>query len=935
MTDFILETKISLPKYRSKILSRPRLYERLDQGLNGTLTLISAPAGYGKTTLITSWVKNLKRSFAWYALDAQDNDPVTFLTYLVAAIQSANSGFGETIKKSLETSFQAAQKPNLENILTKIINEIASLSNETVLILDDYHEIEENLIHKIISDLLSHQPPQLHIILITRIEPPLSLAKLRVRSEMVEIRAKELRFLETETRDFLNQIMSLRLSEEEIIALGSRTEGWIAGLLLAAHSLQYEPDHKKFIEAFKGTDRHVVDYLIEEVLEHLPDEIQEFILCTSILDRLSAPLCQVLVYGEGTADRCQEILELLERNNLFTIPLDNHRSWYRYHPLFAELLRYRLALHAPEKVIDLHLLASKWLEANGFLTEAINHALIGKDYERYLDLIETHALEAISKGEIRKVQRWFESLSPDLSRSRPFLYVSYAWTILLTNYSDPPPEIDEWIQAAERVLSLREAESDSIETDKNYQIREHIYALRTLLALSRNADPYEVIELGKQALELIDESNLWVRSILLHSISAAYLIVGDINSAKQFDLDALHHAKISGMDYIGFGVYYDSAVIELRQGRLREAESICREGLDFVARQGKKDSATAGFLYALHGNMLVERDQLESAETVLKKGLDLLNLIGDEELLGLCCADLSRLYQARGDWSNAHRAISEISAYYADQLSNRSEDFISALRALLWLREAEHNPDRYRSAYEWLEKQAPALNADFDFPIIFPVSERDYTVQTITTRVYIAHTQHLPSHHRGEAIQPVHRFLDGQLKIAEKRGWGGRVIELEILKALALETVGELDRALDTLSKAFKLGEPESYVHIFVDEGQHMAKLLNEAAAREIYPEYVGRLLAAYPKEKPKLFQVLGEDGRDVELVEPLSDRELEVLTLIAQGLTNNEISQKLHITVNTVKGHSRNIYAKLAVKNRSQAIFRARRIGLLSGGDH
>jgi len=420
-----------------------------------------------------------------HSLDAQDNDPLTFLTYMTAAFRSVNSEFGNAVDRSLEYAFQLVQKPDLRTLSTRIVHEMASLPNEVVFILDDYHEINETPIHDLVTDLITHQPPQTHIVIITRIEPPLALARLRVQGEMTEIRARELRFLENETRGFLNQIMSLQLSEQEVVTLASRTEGWIAGLLLAAHSLQYESDPQPFIEAFAGTDRQVVDYLIEEVLERLPEEIQEFLLCTSILDRLSASLTQSLVYGEGTADRCQEILELLERNNLFTIPLDNRRSWYRYHPLFAELLRYRLVLENPEKAINLHWRASEWHEASGQVTKAIYHARQAKDQGRVFDLIETHGLAAISKAEIRKVQGWFEALPEEQIRARPFLSILYAWSLLFANYSDPPAEIDEWIRAAEQAVAIPGRSAEETKTDKNHQIREHISAIRPLIVQER------------------------------------------------------------------------------------------------------------------------------------------------------------------------------------------------------------------------------------------------------------------------------------------------------------------------------------------------------------------------------------------------------------------------------------------------------------------
>ena len=932
MTDIILETKITPPKKRSKILPRPRLIERLDKSLNRNLTLVSAPAGYGKTTLISSWINNLQEPIAWYSLDAQDNDLFVFLSYLITALQSASGDFEKPIDKFLQIVSQPDQKPNHKKVFAQLINEITSFPQRVVLVLDDYHEIKEPSIHDLISDLLTQQPPQIHIVITTRIDPPLSIARLRVSDEIAEIRAKELRFLGEEIRDFLDQIMSLHLPEPQIAALESKTEGWIAGLLLAAHSLQYEPESSKFVEAFAGTDRQITDYLIEEVLARLPQEIHEFLLYTSVLDRLTASLCQRLVYGEGTAEQSQEILEWLERNNLFTFPLDNRRFWYRYHLLFAEFLRYRLALVSPEKVFDLHLKASEWMEANGFVTEAINHALVGENNRRALDLIENHGLAAISKAEVRKVQRWFENLSKEMIRSRSSLSILYAWTLLFTNYSHPPKEIDEWIQAAEEALSMQEGEPDKAKTDKEHKVREHIYAIRPILAFSRHEDPQAVIESGKRALDFIDESNSWLRSILLHSIGAAHIIIGDIESTRRFDLDAQHHAKISGMDYMGIGLYYDMVFIALRQGRLREAESVCREWLDYAHRQGKMESATAGFLYALLGKILVERNDLDSAQTALAKGMDLLPLSGEDELRDLCLVDLCRLYQARGEWSSSERALSENSIDSAGERSAWTESFLSALKALLWLREAEYTQSRLRLVFQWLEKYAPDLGADTEYPILFPTSERDYIVQMITARIHIAYARTLPPTYREKSIQSVLSFLNGQHQIAQKRGWGERVMELEIIRALALETIGELDGAFDALSRALTIGESEGYIRIFVDEGHVMAKLLYEAASREIYPEYVGKLLATYPKEKPKLSLAMGDEDEDFDQVEPLSERELEVLDLIAQGLSNKEISQKLYISLNTVKGHTSNIYGKLVVKNRAQAVIRARRIGLLQG---
>jgi len=384
------------------------------------------------------------------------------------------------------------------------------------------------------------------------------------------------------------------------------------------------------------------------------------------------------------------------------------------------------------------------------------------------------------------------------------------------------------------------------------------------------------------------------------------------------------------MDYMGVGIYYDRTMLELRQGRLHAAEAICREGLDFASSQGKKESAIAGFLYALLGKILVERNDLEPAEIALTKGLELLSLTGEDDLLDLCRADLTRLYQAQGKWSTADELIADNSVDSSVQQSDKSESFAAALRALLWLREAEHTPAQRCLAFQWLDGQAPDLDPVTEFPILFPAYERDYAMQTITSRVSIAYARTLPSAQREGAIQQILQFLDGQLQSAGGQGWGERVMELELLKALALDTIDESDGALNSVSRALAIGEPAGYIRLFIDEGEPMAKLLYEAASREIDAEYAGRLLAVYPREKPKPLRISRDGDDEHDLVEPLSERELEVLNLIAQGLSNKEISRQLYISINTVKGHTRNIYEKLAVKNRGQATVRARRIGLL-----
>lgn len=921
MIDTLIETKLYVSNSRSNIVHRTRLIERLNKGLSGKLTLLSAPAGYGKTTIIEDWIQNLERTFAWLSLDAGDNDPHQFLTYLVAALQQVNPELGLHVV----TALHSTHPPDFEVLVARLIQEIASIREPFVLILDDYHTIQEVTIHEGIGALMKHQPTGMHLVILTREDPPLPLARMRVRGEMEEIRAKDLRFSRAEALSFFNEIMRLELNTSEAAMLEARTEGWIAGLLLAGLSLKHAKDRWEFLRDFAGDDRHVMDYLVDEVLANLPDEIEEFILKTSVLKRMSAPLCQAVVYGEGNVSRSQQILENLEKTNLFTIALDQRREWYRYHHLFSELLQNLLQLRMPTEVANIHQRASKWFAANGNLNQSIEHALACEDQTWVLDVIEAYGFPTLSLGEVRTVQGWFEQLPPDIIRSRPFLCVLFAWTLWFANYTDPPPAVVEWVNEAERALSVKKREAVDLVSNKDQRVSAHILTLRAAVELFRGEDPHQVIKLLKHAQNKMEENDSWLQSMLAHLTSICHIFLGDIKSAIIFDEDALHYAKACEFDYLTIGILYGQAMIALRQARLRDAEAKCLEALQFATRQGKLLSPATGLLHILRGKILLQQNDHEKAGQLLIQGIDLLSLTGDNEVRALAHAELAKLYQARLDWKRAEEVIQQVKAP-----SPWAEPFVAALQALLWLREAEYNPAKRQLAYQWLEKNGTDLDEEVDISALIPFKEEILFQRIISARVCLAQAKEMPLSKRKQAMQPLVQFLNSQMILCEERGWNEQVMELAILKAIALEAMDEIEDVQKTIQQALMLGEPEGYIRMFVDEGAAMGRLLHKAASRGVMPEYVGRLLAAFPDASPIPATRHPAPALEYEIVEPLSERELEVLHFIAEGLSNREIAQKLYLSHNTVKGHARNIYGKLGVNSRTQAAARARILGLL-----
>jgi LuxR family maltose regulon positive regulatory protein len=923
MTTPLLKTKTYLPHIRPRLVPRPRLIERLNAGLGRKLTLISAPAGFGKTTLASAWVRQIGRPVAWLSLDRGDNDPVQFWRYVVAALQTADGSIGEAALAAL----QPPQSPPLEPLVTALINDIATISSPLVLVLDDYHVIENEATHNSVNFLLDYLPRQLHVVITTRADLPLSLARRRGRAELNELRAADLRFTIEETTEFLNTHMGLDLSKEDTAALEHRTEGWIVGLQMAALSMQEMDDRHCFVATFAGDDRYVVDYLVEEVLHQQPAYIQIFLLQTSILERLCGPLCDAIVDWRSEIEQydqspisnpqSQAILEYLESANLFTIPLDNQRHWYRYHHLFADLLRHRLnrSLDA-QAVVSLYQRASEWFEQEGLIAEAVSYTLSSGDYTYAAELVERHVLTLFYRSETVLVHNWLKALPEDIVRARPLLCAVYAaCTMLASRDSAKSPElsalIEQWLQATDDALASQ-SEAKLPGRPAQDVVTGFIAKFRAYLAQFRGDDPQNVIDLSRQALENLPEDDPMFRSALAYNLGVAHLRLGDREAARS----AFEQAKRIGMTSndlfnASAGIGWQ-AELARTSGQMREAAETCRKGLQSIASLSDGHPVPyAGIIYITLGSVLSEWCEFEEATDVLTKGLAMLELTSAPQSRQRGYIEMATIRQAQGEMAQALDFLER-----AEQVWPENEELIDSLRVRLWLSQADREGSYLDDAVQW----ARGLDIELE-----DSGDAHDPVRLTLARVILA--QHrMQSTSELSNLDRLLRFLDEQLELAQEKGQLGWEIEVLILQALVRHAQDNTGRAIATLQSALTLAEPEGYARIFMDEP--VGKLLREATLRDIAPAYANKLLDAF--QVRERMEEMPSHARPATLTEPLTPREHEVLQLVVSGASNPEIAQKLFITINTVKRHVTNILGKLEVSNRTQAALRARELGLV-----
>jgi LuxR family maltose regulon positive regulatory protein len=918
----LLTTKLHIPSVRSELVPRPRLIERLNAGCQRKLTLISAPAGFGKTMLIADWLSQAGESTtepvhhssfiihhsnaAWLSLDDDDNDPVRFFTYLMAALKTVQADVGTDALALL----QAPQPPPLKTAVTMLINSLTGMPGHLVLVLDDFHVIEHQPIHDALTFLLDHLPPQMHLVIAGRSDPPLSLARLRTDNQLTELRAADLRFTFAETVMFLNQGMGLGLSSEEIAMLDARTEGWVAGLQLAALSMRgrIAGQATDFIAAFSGSHRHVIDYLAEEVMDQQPDAIHDFLCQTSLLDRLTAPLCNALTGRDDSS----AILRQLEQANLFLIPLDDQRQWYRYHRLFADFLRSHLQQDMPDQVPALHRRASAWYEQQGLPAAAIDHALAGGDFERAAGLIEEAADAILMRSELATLHDWLEALPDKVVRTRPLLCVYQALALVLGG------------SPLERATSLLQ---DAVDAGRAGSASGGVVAFRAWVA-ALQGDKRQTVELSQQALELLPEKRLFLRSLVAASVGLVYTWYGDVGPAFEAFSEVARIGQQSGNVMLTVIALRRLAELRLIQGELNQARTFYEQALA-SARDGQgRPRPIAGLALMGLGWILLERNDLEGATRRLLEGIELTNMWS--EVAGLQgYIGLAYVKQAQGDIDGADEAIRmarQIAVKF--DATDMDDVLVGAYQARLWVTQSNADPGRLKAALDWaVERGLIESNAaGLDRKTAWHKLKQAAASASLSFLRVLEYIQLARLYVARNWFDDALAVLELLLPVAERAGWLWFSLEILTLQAVAHQHQGETTEALNVLNQALALAEPEGFVHVFINNGPPMSELLRQAAARGIAVDYVRELLAAYYAGQPGSGrrEGAGEKESTPALVDPLSERELEVLRLIAAGLSNREIAAELVVAISTVKTHINNIYRKLDVSSRTQAVARA-----------
>ncbi len=908
-----LTTKLYLPPPHPDLIPRPRLIDLLNTGSSRKLTLISAPAGFGKSTLLSAWIylgdQVHPSSFhphpskvAWLSLDDGDNDLVRFLSYFITALQT----LWDEIGKGALVALQSPGDVNTEVILTTLLNEIAELPENLMLVLDDYHVIESHPIDQAITFILEHLPPQLHLIIASRIDPTLPLSRLRARGEMTEIRANDLRFTLDEVTDFLKQRTGLDLSVQDVAALEERTEGWIAGLQLAVLSLKGLKGSREvtnFINRFAGSDRYIQDYLVDEVLRQQPQDVKEFLLQTSILDRMSASLCNALI-GKNNS---QTMLQNLDTANLFIVPLDNERRWYRYHHLFADLLNHRLRQTHSELIPKLHLRASEWFEKNNLPADSIHHALAAKDFERVATLAERIWPVWSLKNQTTEWLEWVTYLPEEIIRSRPVLSAAYGQVLLTSGELEiAKARLLDAEQGLEKVLDLNNQPTKMIVVDQaQFRSLPGVIAMCQSFIAQTIGDIPGAIKYNQQALDLLPEDDHRSRGQITTLLGITYWTNGDLEKAHQTFSAGL--AAIGNMLDTIDGAFI-LADIKMTLGRLGDALEIYKHVLQLANESEKTTHSGVEFVYAGISEIYREQDHLEAAKKALTTSAKLGNEVEFPVWKIRWYIAEARLKEIQGDLDGAIDLL-----YEAERRDIRSPlpDVrpVSALRARIWVKAG-----KVKKALNWSHDRG--LSSDDELSYL-----REYEHITLARIIRASYEIDKDNKTIHGAIELLQRLLSA----AEKGGRKGSVIEILILLALAHQAQGDTTTALIHLEHALAYAKPEGYVRIFVDEGSQMATLLKNVAGRGIERDYTQKILSAFES-------FIQEDCSkpNQSLVEPLSNRELEVLQLITLGLTNREISERLFLALDTVKGHNRRVFGKLGVKNRIEAVTRARELGLL-----
>lgn len=900
-TDPLILTKLRLPFTRSELVTRPWLQEKIAQGLSGPLTLITAPAGFGKTTLLASYIAGSGMPVAWLSLDKNDNQEGRFLNYLAAALNEADHAIGSKAVQMLAS----AQPAQAEVVLTSLINDLDRTDTEIVLVLDDFHSISSQAVHDIVRFFLEHCPRTFHLVIVTRSDPPLPLARLRAQGLMTELRTADLRFSKTEAAQFLNDIMGFQLDTGSIAVLENRTEGWIAGLQMAALSLRNRENVSEFIEGFSGTNRYILDYLLEEVLTRQPQEIQRFLLYTSVLERLTAPLCDYLLEINETAKpgddgspqsevpsnhQSTPVLAYLERANLFLTPLDDERTWYRYHHLFTDLLRARLHQVQPNLIPLLHIRAATWLKREGHIAEAIHHLFATDEMDQAAALIEHYGPERWSESD-PSILQMADNLPYEMVLERPKLALHQVWLLIIQGRIERALRLLNDLKQ-KLTVTYREPEQGWMQTIITV-------ALDFLSPPGSTASPFP----DYQRVEEIPTEERILRS------AADFLYVmtlgrqGELDQAVEIAVECIQREKI----HPGTLAIHSLAPFLTRgylmQGRLHAAASLCREILEPLVRDPRLIDTTGSVKIDL-GEVLCEWNCLEEAEQYIRDGLQdnesWRNIMTD----GFGLVALTRVLQAQGDYAGATQTAEKLESRLVPHSWPREidEDF-HTLKVRVQVASGDlQAPSQWANQLE--------LSQDFD--------RHKERYQMTLARIRLAQGRY----------HEVENLLTGEAPPAGAGSQITRELEFRLLLAVAIARQGRLPEAFELIKSCLVMAEPEGYIRIFLDIGEPVRELIT-AYLQSATPEhelYAQKVLDTFPSTHPGTSPL----SRSFGLVEPLTERELEVIQLLALGKTNTQIACQLIIASGTVKAHAASIYRKLDAANRTEAVARARELGIL-----
>jgi len=949
MNTAILETKLFVPPPRGKWIRRKRLIERLNEGLDRKLTLISASAGFGKTALIGEWVAGCGRSVAWLSLDEGDNDLARFLPHLVAAVRKGIGDRGETFSHTLHS----LPSSPAETTLTLLLNEASALAHPLLLVLDDYHVIHTKPVNDALNFLLEHLPPQMHLAIVTREDPQLPLGRLRARGQLTELRAADLRFTPGEAADFLHQVMGFVLSDDEVAALEARTEGWIAGLQLAALSMQGREDIPAFIRAFAGDNRYIVDYLVEEVLQRQPDDMRSFLLKTAVLDRLHGPLCDAVTEQKDSAAR----LQYLERGNFFVVALDDKRLWYRYHHLFAEVLSAFAKAEMPDEVADLHRRASRWYERQGFPADAIRHALAAEDFARAANLVERVCPTLAKAGQIQSMLQWLRALPEELVRCRPVLGVWYAGALLSVGEAETVErrlrDAERWTEPTAPTSPSGPMEptgstdpngsTDSAESTESTEPTEPTEPTVDEDGRGRDA-PVEMVVADEEEFRRLPGSIAMYRAGLalmlgdvpaavkharrLHAIApkddhlrrgAAAAILGlaswrngELEEAHRMFADGIATVRLAGNLADAINGYNALAEIRIAQGRLREAMRTYERGLQLAAEYGEPELKGTADLYVGMSELYREQGDLAAAARCLERSEEQGEHTGFPRHRSRLRVAAARLREAQGDWDGALALLVEAERLHVSDFFVDTRP-IAALKARVRIAQG-----KWSEAAAWAREQGLSV----DDPLSY---SREFEHITLA-RALLAQARSESA--EGPLLEAI-GLLERLRQAAEEGGRTGSAIEILVVLALARQLQGDVPAALASLGSALTIAEPEGYFRIFIDEGQRMASLLESAAKRGVAASEVRRLLTAFGKaESATAVKSATTAGKGP--IEPLSERERDVLRLLGTDLSGPDIARELTVSLNTLRTHTKNIYDKLEVNNRRAAVRRAEELELL-----